>query len=78
MNDWNEGIANAIAYMEENLTEDLDVNEIAGKAYVSSFYFQKIFHVLSGFSAVSYTHLDVYKRQDHGKQFFLHFRVIPV
>lgn len=54
MNDWNEGIANAIAYMEENLTEDLDVNEIAGKAYVSSFYFQKIFHVLSGFSVGEY------------------------
>ena len=54
MNDWNEGIANAIVYMEENLTEDLDINEIAGKAYVSSFYFQKIFHVLCGFSVGEY------------------------
>ena len=53
MNSWNSGIRNAICYIEEHLTEDIDVNEIASKAFVSSFYFQKIFNVLS----VSYTHL---------------------
>lgn len=54
MNGWNEGIANAIAYMEENLTKDLDINEVANQAYVSSFYFQKIFHVLCGFTVGEY------------------------
>ncbi len=54
MNGWNEGITNAIAYIEENLTEDIDINKIAEKAYVSSFYFQKIFHVLCGFTVGEY------------------------
>lgn len=54
MNGWNEGITNAIAYIEDNLTEDMDINDIAGKAYVSSFYFQKIFHVLCGFTVGEY------------------------
>ncbi|MBM7833115.1 AraC family transcriptional regulator [Clostridium sardiniense] len=54
MNGWNEGITNAIAYIEENLTEDIDINEIADKAYVSSFYFQKIFNVLCGFTVGEY------------------------
>ena len=34
MNGWNEGITNAIADIEDNLTADIDINEIAGKAYV--------------------------------------------
>lgn len=54
MKGWNEGIADAIAYIEENLTEDLDINEIAGKACVSSFYFQKIFNILCGFTVSGY------------------------
>lgn len=54
MNGWNEGIGNAIAFIEDNLTEDIDINEIADKAYVSSFYFQKIFNVLCGFTVGEY------------------------
>lgn len=54
MNGWNEGITNAIAYIEENLTEDININEISDKAYVSSFYFQKIFNVLCGFTVGEY------------------------
>ena len=54
MNSWNSGICNAICYIEEHLTEDIDVNEIASKAFVSSFYFQKIFNVLCGFTVGEY------------------------
>lgn len=54
MNSWNDGIRNAICYIEDHLTEDIDVNEIASKAFVSSFYFQKIFHVLCGFTVGEY------------------------
>ncbi len=54
MKGWNEGLADAIAYIEENLTEDIDINEVAEKAYVSSFYFQKIFNVLCGFTVGEY------------------------
>ena len=42
---WNEGVTNAISYIEENLDKELDIKDIADKAYVSAFYFQKIFHV---------------------------------
>jgi len=54
MNGWNEGITNAIAYIEENLMNDIDINTIADQAYVSSFYFQKIFTVLCGFTVGEY------------------------
>lgn len=54
MNEWTEGITDAIAYIEENLTEDIDINKIAEKAFVSSFYFQKIFSVLCGFTVGEY------------------------
>lgn len=54
MNGWNEGIANAIAYIEENLTKEIDLNEVANQAYVSTFYFQKIFNVLCGFTVGEY------------------------
>ena len=40
---WNEGVTNAISYIEENLDKELDIKDIADKAYVSAFYFQKIF-----------------------------------
>lgn len=54
MNGWNEGITNAVAYIEEHLTEEIDINKIADQAYVSSFYFQKIFNVLCGFTVGEY------------------------
>ena len=54
MNGWNDGIARAIAYMEDHLTEELEIEKIAEQAYVSSFYFQKIFHVLCGFTVGEY------------------------
>lgn len=54
MNSWNDGIKNAIAYIEENLDQNLEVSDIAKQANVSSFYFQKIFHILSGFTVGEY------------------------
>ena len=54
MKGWNEGIANALAYIEDNLAEELDITQIAEKAHVSCFYFQKIFHVLCGFTVGEY------------------------
>lgn len=54
MQGWNEGIADAVAYIEDRLTEELDIDQIAARAHVSSFYFQKIFHVLCGFTLGEY------------------------
>lgn len=54
MNNLADGIQNAVTYIEDNLTEELDVSEIAAKAYLSPFYFQKIFGVLCGVNVGEY------------------------
>lgn len=53
MNIW-EGIQNAIRYIEDNLTEELDIADIAAKAHISAFHFQRIFSVLCGFTVGEY------------------------
>ena len=54
MNDWTEGIQNAIRYIEDNITEPLEMADIAAKAYVSAFHFQRIFGVLCGMTVGEY------------------------
>ena len=49
-----EGIKDALAYMEAHLTEELDIREIAAQAYVSPFHFQRIFSALCGFTVGDY------------------------
>ena len=51
---WTEGIKNAIDYIEDNLTEELTIEDIAAKAYVSAFHFQRIFNVLCGYTVGEY------------------------
>ncbi len=46
--DWITGIQNAINYIEDNLTEQLDYTEIAKKACFSSFQLQRTFNMLCG------------------------------
>ncbi|MBQ8201966.1 MAG: AraC family transcriptional regulator [Clostridia bacterium] len=48
MQSWLDTIQAAIAYIEENLTEELDVHAVAARAYVSAFHFQRIFSGLCG------------------------------
>ena len=54
MGDWTEGIQNALAYIEANLTGELEIREIAKRAYVSPFYFQRIFAALCGVGVGEY------------------------
>lgn len=54
MSTWIEGIQDAIEYMESNLTQEITVKDVAEKAYVSEFHFQRIFMVLCGFSVSEY------------------------
>lgn len=54
MSGWAEGIQSAVDYIEENLTEELDIGDIAAKAYVSPFHFQRIFSVLCGMTVGDY------------------------
>jgi len=51
---WIEGIQKAIDYIEENLTEEMDIQDIAAKACVSAFHFQRIFYILCGFTVGEY------------------------
>ena len=52
--DWIQGIQRAIDYLEMNMTEEIDFEEVAKQAYSSSFHFQRIFHILCGFSMGDY------------------------
>ena len=51
---WIQGVQRAIDYVEANITENLDFEEVAKQAYSSSFHFQRVFHILCGFSLGEY------------------------
>ena len=51
---WIQGIQNAINYVEANITEEIDFEEVAKQAYSSSFHFQRVFGILCGFSLGDY------------------------
>lgn len=54
MRGWIEGFQESIDFMERNLTDDLDIEEIAGKAALSPFYYQRIFGTLCGMTVGEY------------------------
>ena len=54
MQGWIDGIQKAIDFIEKNLSEELDIEEIAGEAAVSPFYFQRIFGALCGLTVGDY------------------------
>lgn len=54
MNGLAEGIQSAVRYIEDNLTEELSIDDIAAQAYVSSFHFQRIFSALCGITVGEY------------------------
>lgn len=45
---WSESISRAIEYIENNLTNDIRMEDIASQLYISPFYFQKGFSMLCG------------------------------
>ena len=54
MQGWIEGFGDSIDFMEKNLTEELDIEEIAEKAGLSPFYYQRIFGALCGMTVGEY------------------------
>ena len=52
--DWIIGIQQAIDYIEDNLTETIDYDEVAKKCYSSSYHFQRVFSILCGFTLGEY------------------------
>ena len=54
MQGWIEGLQSSIDYIEQHLTDELDIEKIAGKAALSPFYFQRIFGALCGMTVGEY------------------------
>lgn len=54
MNGWADGLQNAMQYIEDNITNELYIADIAAKAYVSAFHFQRIFSALCGYTVGEY------------------------
>ena len=54
MQGWIDGFQRSIEYIEQNLTETLDIEEIAARAALSSFYYQRIFGALCGMTVGEY------------------------
>lgn len=52
--EWLESISEAINFIEENITEDLSVEDIASQVFISPFYFQKGFAMICGFTVTEY------------------------
>lgn len=52
--EWIKGIQRAIDYIELNLTEDMNYEDIAKQAYSSQFHFQRIFSIICGFTVGDY------------------------
>ncbi|MEH7495506.1 AraC family transcriptional regulator [Neobacillus niacini] len=44
----------SIGYIEENLLEDIDIKEVARRAYCSEYHFQRMFSYLAGISLSEY------------------------
>ena len=51
---WVECIGEAVGYIDNHITEELSIEEIAKQALVSPFYFQKGFAMLCGFTVGEY------------------------
>lgn len=49
-----EGIQDALNYIEDNITDKLEIQDIAAQAYISAFHFQRIFSVLCGMTVGEY------------------------
>ncbi len=52
--DWAKAIRDAVAYIEDHITENLTVGRIAGEVNISAFYFQKGFSMLCGYTVGEY------------------------
>ena len=52
--DWITGIQNAINYIEDHITEELDYEVIARESFSSPFHFQRVFSILCGYTLGEY------------------------
>ena len=52
--EWTQSLKRAIDYMEAHLLENIDADDVADQIYMSSFYFQKGFKIMTGYSVGEY------------------------
>jgi len=52
--EWMDAISSAVRYIEDHITEEISVDDIARHVGISSFYFQKGFSLLCGFTVKEY------------------------
>lgn len=52
--DYREKIQDSIAYIEENLSEEISLEELAKRAFVSKFYYHRLFHDEVGETVMAY------------------------
>lgn len=52
--EWMESISEAVKYMEDNITENINAEDVANHVCISPFYFQKGFSMLCGLSVMEY------------------------
>lgn len=52
--EWVKTINNAIAYMENHLTDDITLGDIAESVYISAFHFQRAFSMMTGITPTEY------------------------
>ena len=55
--EWIRSIQRAIDYIEEHITEETDMEEIARQAYSSPFHFQRVFSILCGYTVGDYVRM---------------------
>ena len=52
--EWTNAIQSSINFMEQLITENISAEDVANHVHISSFYFQKGFRMLCGFSVIEY------------------------
>lgn len=52
--DWMQGLQNAVDFIEDHIGEEIDYAEVAAQAYSSNFHFQRVFHIICGYSLGEY------------------------
>ena len=52
--DWISGLQRAIDYVETHIIEEINYEEVAKYAYSSSFYFQRVFSMICGYTLGDY------------------------
>jgi AraC-like DNA-binding protein len=63
---WLQSLSRAINYIENHLTDAINVDDVSSQAYASSSHFQLIFHVVMGMTTeLSRTRFVAAKQQNH-------------